>query len=275
MTTVRCLINIVVQKDWPLYQIDVNNAFLYGDLYEDVYMTLPRGFSFNDDKVVCFRDTFVALLVYVDDIVVTGSDIKQIDDFKQYLKSKFQIKDLGLLKYFLGIEVLRNDKGLCLTQRKYCLKVLHEFGLLAAKPVLSPLPANFVLNHIESNEDKALTSVLNYQKLIGKLIYFTHRRPDISYFVHCLSQHMHSPLASHLKIALRVLRYLKCSPSCGVQLNKTKNSGVKVYIDSDWARCAITRKSISGFYVFLGDSLVSWKSKKQATLSRSTTKAEY
>ncbi|GKA61323.1 putative RNA-directed DNA polymerase [Tanacetum coccineum] len=275
MTTVRCLINIVVQKDWPLYQLDVNNAFLYGDLYEDVYMTLPPGFSSNNDKVVCSGDNFVALLVYVDDIVITGSDIKQIDDFKQYLKSKFQIKDLGLLKYFLGIEVLRNDKGICLTQRKYCLEVLHEFGLLAAKPVLSPLPANFVLNHIESNEDKALTNVSNYQKLIGKLIYLTHTRPDISYFVHCLSQHMHSPLASHLKMALRVLRYLKGSPGSGVQVNKTENFGVKVYTDSDWARCLITRKSVSGFCVFLGDSLVSWKSKKQATLSRSLTEFEY
>ncbi|GJR73436.1 putative reverse transcriptase domain-containing protein [Tanacetum coccineum] len=232
MTTVRCLINIVVQKDSPLYQLDVNNAFLYGDLCEDISMTLPLGFSSNNDKVVCklnnkydyslfvkgSGNTFVALHVYVDDIVITGSDIKQIDDFKQYLKSKFQIKDLGLLKYFLGIEVLRNNKGVCLTQRKYCLEVLHEFGLLAAKPILSPLPAKFVLNHIESNEDKALTNVSNYQKLIGKLIYLTHTRLDISYSVHCLSQHMHSPLASHLKIALRVLRYLKGLPGCGVRI---------------------------------------------------------
>ncbi|GJS62521.1 ribonuclease H-like domain-containing protein [Tanacetum coccineum] len=189
MTTVRCLINIDVQKDWPLYQLDVNNAFLYSDLYEDVYMTLPPGFSSNNDKVVCSGDTFVALLVYVDDIVITGSDIKQIDDFKQYLK------------------------------------ILHEFGLLAAKPVLCPLPTNFVLNHIESNEDKALTNVSNYQKLIGKLIYLTHTTPDISYYVHCLSQHIHSPLASHLKIALRVLRYLKSSPGCGVQVVATSKKG--------------------------------------------------
>ncbi|GJT39788.1 ribonuclease H-like domain-containing protein [Tanacetum coccineum] len=124
MTTVRCLINIVVQKDWRLYQLDVNNAFMYGDLYEDVYMTLRPGFSSNNDKVSKYDyslfvkgsgDTFFALLVYVDDIVIIGSDIKQIDDFKHYLK------------------------------------ILHEFGLLAAKPVLSLLPANFALNHIESD----------------------------------------------------------------------------------------------------------------------------
>ncbi|GKA28023.1 ribonuclease H-like domain-containing protein [Tanacetum coccineum] len=147
MTTVRCLINIVVQKDWPLYQLHVNNAFLYFDLCKDVYMTLPPGFSSNNDNVGS-RDTFVALLVYVDDIVIRGSDVKQIESFKQYLKSEFKIKDLFLLKYFLGIEVLRNDMVVCLTQRKYRLEVLHVFGLLIAKPVLSPLPANFILTHI-------------------------------------------------------------------------------------------------------------------------------
>ncbi|GJX07954.1 ribonuclease H-like domain-containing protein [Tanacetum coccineum] len=85
MITMRCLINIVVQKDWPLYQLDVNNAFLYGDLCEDVYMTLPLGFSANNDNVVWFWDNFVDLLVYVDDIVITRSDVKQIEIFKQYL----------------------------------------------------------------------------------------------------------------------------------------------------------------------------------------------
>ncbi|GJZ48588.1 ribonuclease H-like domain-containing protein [Tanacetum coccineum] len=157
MTTVRCLINIVVQKDWPLFQLDVNNAVLHGDLCEDVYMTLPPGFYANNDNKVCklnkslyglkqaprqwnaklvsaltdhrfvqseldysvfvkaSGNTFVALLVYVDDIVITKSDVKQIEYFKEHLKSKFQIKDLGLLKYFLGIEALRNDNGVCLT----------------------------------------------------------------------------------------------------------------------------------------------------------------
>ncbi|GJR73216.1 uncharacterized mitochondrial protein-like protein [Tanacetum coccineum] len=86
---------------------------------------------------------------------------------------------------------------------------------------------------------------------------------------------MYSPLASHIKMAFRVLKYLKGSPGCGVKVNKTENFGVKVYTDSDWARCLITRNPVSGFYVFLGNSLVSWKSKKQATLSRSSTKAEY
>lgn len=134
-----------------------------------------------------------------------------LTQFKVFLQSKFQIKDLGKLKYFLGIEVLENDKGVCLSQRKYCLELLHEYGLLAAKPVDTPLPENTTLNHIESNDDKALKNIGNYQKLVGKLIYLTNTRPDISYSVHCLNQYMHAPLESHLNAALRVLRYLKGS----------------------------------------------------------------
>ena len=218
---------------------------------------------------------FLALLVYVDDIVITGNDNNEIEKFKVFLQSKFQIKDLGKLKYFLGIEVLENDKGVCLSQRKYCLELLHEYGLLAAKPVDTPLPENTTLNHIESNDDKALVNIGNYQKLVGKLIYLTNTRPDISYAVHCLSQYMHAPLESHLNAALRVLRYLKGSPGNGIQINKNGSLKLRAYADSDWARCPVTRKSVSGYCVFLGDSLVTWKSKKQSTLSRSSAEAEY
>ena len=101
------------------------------------------------------------------------------------------------------------------------MDLLHEYGLLACKPVDTPLPENTTLNHIEFIDDKALRNIGNYQKLVGKLIHLTNTRPDISYDVHCLSQYMHSPLESHLNAALRVLRYLKGSPEKFVQFNKT------------------------------------------------------
>ena len=218
---------------------------------------------------------FMVLLVYVDDIVITGNDVNEIERFKVFLKNKFQIKDLGKLKYFLGIEVLENENGVCLSQRKYCLDLLHEYGLLAAKHVDAPLPENTTLNHIETEDDKALSNVGNYQKLVGKLIYLTNTRPDIAYSVHCLSQHMHAPLQSHLEADLRVLRYLKASPGNGIQIIKHGNLKLKAYADSDWARCPVTRHFVSGYCVFLGDSLETWTSKKQSTLSRSSTEAEY
>ncbi|GJZ69644.1 ribonuclease H-like domain-containing protein [Tanacetum coccineum] len=184
IVTVRCLINLAVQCDWPLFQLDINNAFLYGDLTETVYMKLPDGYFDKNDKRVCklkkslyglkqaprqwnakltqalVEDGFVqsksdyslftkadsgmflALLVYVDDIIITGNSLVHIENFKTFLKSKFQIKDLGKLKYFLGIEVVETDKGLCLSQRKYCLDLLSEFGLLACKPSAVPLEQN-------------------------------------------------------------------------------------------------------------------------------------
>nr|GEV70187.1 ribonuclease H-like domain-containing protein [Tanacetum cinerariifolium] len=160
-------------------------------------------------------------------------------------------------------------------QRKYCLELLHEFGLLATKYVDTPLPENATLNHIESDKDNLLVNVSNYQRLVGKLIYLTNTRPDIAYVVHCLSQYMRSPLNSHLDAALRVLRYLKGSSGSGIQINKTGNLKLRAYADSDWARCHATRKSVSGYCVFLGDSLVTWKSKKQSTLFRSSAEAKY
>nr|GEX02189.1 ribonuclease H-like domain-containing protein [Tanacetum cinerariifolium] len=179
------------------------------------------------------------------------------------------------LKYFLGIEVLDNKDGICLSQRKYCLELLHEYGLLAAKHVDTPLPKNTTLNYVETNDDHLLVNVGNYQRLVGKLIYLTNTRPDISYDVHCLSQFMHAPLDSHLDVALRVIRYLKGSLESGIQINKNGNLKLRAYANFDWTICPATRKSILSYCVFLGGSLVNWKGKKQSTLSRSSVEAEY
>ena len=105
------------------------------------------------------------LLVYVDDLVLTGNSVEEIENFKVFLKNKFKIKDLGELKYFLGIEVLKTKTGLCLNQRKYCLELLHEYGLLACRPVMTPLPENIVLNHKETVDDKYLKILLLIRNL--------------------------------------------------------------------------------------------------------------
>nr|GEV59029.1 putative reverse transcriptase domain-containing protein [Tanacetum cinerariifolium] len=131
-------------------------------------------------------DNVLLSYLCMDDIMVTGNNLDETEKFKQFLKSKFQIKDLGKLKYFL-----------------------------ATKYVDTPLPENATLNHIESDDDQLLVNVLNYQIHVGKLIYLTNTRPDIAY-VHCLSQYVHSPLDSHLDAALRVLMYLKGSPRSGI-----------------------------------------------------------
>ncbi|GJX04637.1 ribonuclease H-like domain-containing protein [Tanacetum coccineum] len=266
---VGCLINLAVQNNWTLYQLDINNAFLYGDLVETVYMDLPDGYYSPDDKRS--KDgNFFALLVYVDNIFVTRNNFDEIQKFKDFLRTKFQIKDLGKLKYFLRIDVLETDQGLCLSQRKYCLDLLSEFGLLACKPSATPLEHNLAITNEPTNVDKVLDIITEYQKLIGKLIYLTHTRPDISYSVHCLSRFMHKPLRSHLKIALKVLRYLEGNPGKGVHMVKKPKASLEAFVDADWAKCLVTRKSVTGFCVKLNGSLVSWRSKKQNTLAKSS-----
>ncbi|GKD30039.1 hypothetical protein Tco_1240817 [Tanacetum coccineum] len=189
------------------------------------------------------------------------------------------IKDLRKLKYFLGIEVLDSSGNSYLTQRKYCLKLLTEFGMLACKPSGTPIESKEGVMKPSKGKDidinYPLTGINKYQKLVGKLIYLTHTRPDISYVVHILSQYMHAPLQSHLKLAFRVIRYLKNAPGKGISFNKGDDLNLKVYVDSDWATCKVTRKFVTRYVVFMEKSLVSWKSKKQSMLSKSSTEAEY
>ncbi|GJW40047.1 ribonuclease H-like domain-containing protein [Tanacetum coccineum] len=234
----RCLVSLTVNKGWTLYQLDVNNAFLYGDLDEDVYMSLPEGL-FKQSKsdyslfIKSKRDLFIAFLVYVDDIVLSENNIEEINRFKDFLKSKFLITDLGKLKYFLGIEVVDTDTGLYLNQRKYCLELLTEYGLLASKPALTPIETNVVVSDIVKRirkkrsvekPDLPLTDLKGYQNMF-----------------------MHKPLQSHVKLAMRGFRYLKGS------------SG----------------NLLHGFFYFFGNSLVSWKCKKQKTLATYFAEAEY
>ncbi|GJY04153.1 ribonuclease H-like domain-containing protein [Tanacetum coccineum] len=159
------------------------------------------------------------------------------------------IKDLGKLKYFLGIEVVDTDKSISLNQIKYVLDLLSEYGMFACKPAKTSLMSKLVISNKASDKDPLLETITDYHKLMGKLIYLTNTRPDISYVVHCLS--------------------------LGVHITKTSGMFLTAYSDADWAKCIVTRKFVSGYCVFLNNSLVSWKSKKQNTLSKSSTEAEY
>ncbi|KAJ0909110.1 putative RNA-directed DNA polymerase [Helianthus annuus] len=226
-------------------------------------------FILNKDNVTVF------LLVYVDDIVLTGNSVVEIEKIKKVLHDTFKIKDLGILKYFLGIEVLYNKGEVCFSQRKYCLELLNEFGYLGCKPVNTPIEQSYVVKSKLDKDQKLLNNITCFQKLIGKLIYLSLTRPDISYTVQFLSQFMHKPTEVHLSLALRLLRYLKQSPGKGLSFKKGLNLDLLGYADADWAKCLSTRKSVTGYCVYLGDCLVSWKSKKQSTVSRSSAEAEY
>ncbi|XP_057514198.1 uncharacterized mitochondrial protein AtMg00810-like [Actinidia eriantha] len=212
------------------------------------------------------------LLVYVDDIVVTGNDEKERQALRLQLANEFEIKDLGKLKYFLGIEIAHSKQGIFISQQKYIIDLLKETGKLACKPVSTPIEPNHKLG--EAEEDIAVNREM-YQRLVGRLIYLSHTRPDIAYAVSVISQFMHNPKEIHLQAVDRVLQYLKGSPGKGILFKRGDEMILETYTDADYAGSVIDRRSTSGYCTFLGGNLVTWRSKKQNVVARSSAEAEF
>ena len=218
------------------------------------------------------KGKLTALIVYVDDMIVTGDDPGERLALQEYLSKEFEMKDLGQLKYFLGIEVARSKQGISLLQRKYVLDLLTETGMLDCKPVETPIEMNHKLGEYigQSATDKA-----RYQRLVGRLIYLSHTRPDIAYAVSVVSQFMHAPSKDHMCAVNRILQYLKATPGKGLLFAKKGDLNVEGYTDADWAGSILDRRSTSGYFTFVGGNLVTWRSKKQKVVARSSAEAEF
>jgi hypothetical protein len=212
------------------------------------------------------------LIVYVDDMIITSDDEEKISRLQEELATDFEMKNLGGLKYFLGIEVAGSREGIFLSQRKYVLDVLTEVGMLECKPADTPIIQN---NRLNEYPDQAPTDKGRYQRLVGKLIYLSHTRPDIAYAVSVVSQFMHNPSEDHIDAVIRILRYLKGSPGKGLMFSRNSHLKIKGYTDADWVGSISDRKSTSGYFMFVGGNLVTWRSKKQKVVALSSAEAEF
>ncbi|XP_021727142.1 uncharacterized protein LOC110694270 [Chenopodium quinoa] len=214
----------------------------------------------------------INVLVYVDDLIISRNNSAALRAFKAYLSDYFHMKDLGTLKYLLGIEVARSSSGLFLCQRKYTLDIISEARLLGSKPASFPMEHNHKLSLASG---PLLSDSEPYRRLVGRLIYLAVTRPDLAYSVYILSQFMHAPRTEHWEAALRVVRYLKGTLGQGILLRSNNELTFQGWCDSDWAACPLTRRSLKWWLVFLGKSPISWKTKKQKTVSTSSSEAEY
>ncbi|XP_019055415.1 PREDICTED: uncharacterized protein LOC109115653 [Nelumbo nucifera] len=183
------------------------------------------------------------LLLYVDDILLIGDDIEGIQNLKFLLRSCFHMKDLGPLSHFLGLEVQWNSWGYFVFQQKYTSDLVKLANLIDDKRVDTPLELNVKLS---KSEGSLLHDASLYRKLVGFPIYLTMTRPDISHAV-----------------------------QVGLFFSSSSSIQLRVYADVDWAGCPDICRSNTGYCVFMGDSLISWKCNKQQTASKSSAEAEY
>jgi hypothetical protein len=297
MVTVRCLIT----------------AFLNGDLNEEVYMDAPPGMIIPKNKVLrlrkalyglkqapkawydrftsvmlengfssCYTDTalftrksnagIVILLLYVDDMLITGDDVQGVKGIKSVLTSKFEMSDLGFLTYFLGIEVAYSQRGYFLSQSKLACEIIDRSGISDDKVCETP---EVVGAKMKIDDGVPLTDPTPYRQLVGSLMYLSITRPDLSHALHIASQFQHAPTTVHMSAVLRIIRYLKGTVNKGVFLSSSSELKLLAYTDSDWGGDPSNRHSTTGFCIFLGESLISWRCKKQQKVSLSSTEAEY
>lgn len=314
MATIKLLLKVAASKNWFLTHLDISNAFLKGELEEEIYMRIPDGYDEyyakrkgdslplksvlrlhksiygikqasrqwfkklsqallsmgfsrgHGDHTLFIKqlDTdFLVVLVYVDDILIASTSTDAASELISNLQKCFKLQDLGTLKYFLGLEIARSSDGISLCQRKYALDLLSSTGMTGCKPSSFPMIPNLKLS---KTDGELFTDVGMYRRIVGRLMYLTITRPDLTFAVNKLCQYSAAPRSSHLTEVHKVLQYIKGTVGQGLFYSATPDLRLTSFADADWASCQDSRRSTIGFTIFLGSSLISWKSKKQLCL---------
>nr|GEW94177.1 hypothetical protein [Tanacetum cinerariifolium] len=253
--TIRTVLSLAVSRDWHIHQLDVKNAFLHGHLSETIYMHQPPGFvDLSHPDYVCHLQHSVYGL-------------------KQAPRSWFQRFASFVIR--IGFQHSKTDTSLFVFHRVLMLLIYYYAWMISfsqkCNPYKTPVDTESKLGpYGEPVSDPTL-----YRSLAGALQYLTFTRPDIFYVVHQVCLYMHDPRDSHFTALKRILRYVRGTIDHGLQLHVSSTAQLTAYIDADWAGCPVSRRSISGYYVFFGDNLLSWSAKRQVTLSQSSAEAEY
>lgn len=314
-TTIRLVFTLAATRGWNIQQIDINNAFLNGDLEETIYMEQPPGFEdplyphyvckldkslyglkqaprawydklrsylvtmgfqrSSSDFSLFFRhkeDALTLILVYVDDILVTGDSKSQVEVVIKLLHEQFALKDLGPVNYFLGIDVHQTDDQYCLNQSQYILELLERTNMADCNACSTPMSSTTKLS---KSGGLPLENPTTYRSTIGALQYLTLTRPDIAYSVNKLSQFLHTPTDLHWAACKHLLRYLKGTHHFSLCFTSTSSSQFSGFADADLASSLDDRRSTGGHCIFLGSNLLVWSAKKQEVVSRSSAEFEY
>eukprot|EP00253_Pinus_taeda_P013376 PITA_13376 len=284
MEIMPTVVSIVTQNKWKVYQMDVKSVFLNAVLKEEVYVVQPPSYEVEgqEDKVYRLRKALYGLnqvpcawYSKIDAYLLEngfdkcdGSDDFLIIDFKEVMKIEFEMTDLGLLRYFLGIEVKQIENGIFISQEKYVADILERFNMQNRKPAPTPNVMGLKLNKEYCSSNINLTL---YKSMVGSLMYLTTTRPDIMYVGSLVSRFMETPKETHWQATKRILRYFNGTKQDGILYTATNDFTLVGYTKSGWEGSVDDKKTTSGYVFHLGFGVISWASKKHEIVLFSTT----
>jgi len=311
--SIRVLLAIAVQCNLKAIQFDVSTAYLNSDLEKTTYMRIPDGLEVNDKNAVlklnkaiyglkqsgrCWNRKFedflknlgflqsnadkcvyiatidnkkIYLALYVDDGLILAPDTNVLNKITDSLKLEFHITTSDL-KYFVGMEIVRQPKSIHIHQKNYIFKLLQKFNMVDANVVTTPADPNVRLKKPANGEKQCNPP---YREAVGSLLFLSIvSRPDIAYAVSVVSRYLDNYDNSHWTAVKRIFRYLKGTDNFGIVYSNQPNALIG-YSDSDHAGDVDTRRSTTGYAFILSGGCITWASKRQSTVSLSTTEAEF